>query len=97
MRPHCSAVDDGGYDSKFREETMVLKSEIQCIMFEKRYWKEYAARVWLAEHGLKDDGRLEVTANYLRFRFVDPRAFGKMRTITWSKLEHIKAIVGWRR
>ncbi len=54
-------------------------SEIQSVLFEKAKWTEEKARKWLKEHNMKA-GKVDVTAQYLRFRQHDPEKYSKIRT-----------------
>ena len=68
-------------------------SQIQSIIFKKRYWNEVRAKNWLREHNF-DGLEVDETQSYLRFRQEDPHLFseGSYRTINLTK--SIKAVVG---
>ncbi len=53
-------------------------SEIQAILFEKRYWKISEAKKWLKEHKFKPL-KYDITKNLYRFRLIDPKKFKKFR------------------
>lgn len=75
------------WDKKIREG-----SEIQSIMFKKRYWSLGRSKHWLIDH--KFDGLIpDVTDNYIRYRQEDPDKFDKKSYRTISLTKSIKAVV----
>lgn len=74
------------------------KSTIQTLMFSRdKGWTKAKAKSWAKRHGYKyGDANFDVTANYVRIRQKSPSDFikGRIRTITFSAADGIKATVG---
>jgi hypothetical protein len=55
-------------------------SKIQSVIFDKATWDENRARKWLTDHNMKA-GKVDSTANTIRFRQEDPADFERFRVI----------------
>lgn len=67
---------------------------VQSLLFPKDKWTAAAARAWIGTHDEFADHGVDETADYYRFRQVDPAAFadGSLRTIDFGT--DLRAIVG---
>lgn len=70
-------------------------SKIQSILFDRNRWTVTAAKKWLKDHK-KAFPKVDTTEDFFRFRQSPPFNFkaGSFRTITLSRSDGIKAIVG---
>ncbi len=71
-----------------------ISTRVQSLLFSRDAgWTVSKANAWARRHGyLSRDA--DVTANNVRLRQRDPRQFSRLRTVTFSQREGIKAIVG---
>ncbi len=53
--------------------------QIQSIYFTNQ-WSVFRSSLWLASHGLVPMKEAHVTKRFIRYRFVDPKHFKKLRT-----------------
>lgn len=69
-------------------------SEIQAVIFKKRYWDSKKARNWLSKNKIKPIKPVHKTLNYLRYRIRNPKIFKRffMKEISPS----IKLVIGVR-
>lgn len=68
-------------------------SEIQSVLFEKRYWNEIRSKQWLKDRNFKYY-KIDKTNQYLRYRQSNPEKYKYFRTIKIQP--SIKAIVGFK-
>jgi len=54
-------------------------SEIQSVLFSKRYWTVDRAKKWLREHK-KLYGKMHTTKDHYRFRQTDPKKYKSFAT-----------------
>ncbi len=52
-----------------------MVSQIQSVIFVRKYWTVTRTRVWLRKHKLVRDGKVDVKPNTLRFRQSSPSKF----------------------
>lgn len=67
-------------------------SDVHTVLFKKRYWTVERAKRWLAEHGLISP-KVHETANFYRFRQIDPKKFKSFSTIDIQPT--IKYVIGY--
>lgn len=67
-------------------------SEIQSVLFKKRYWTEQKAEEWLRKHDFKVY-KIDITDKYYRYRQMNPSQFKQFRTIKIQP--SILAVVGF--
>ena len=70
-----------------------MSSTVHSVIFEKSYWTTQDARRELNKMGLKPIKHVDITKNYLRYRFVDPREFDHF--ITKNTNKHMKLVIGF--
>jgi hypothetical protein len=71
-----------------------ISTRVQSLLFSRDAgWTVSSANRWARAHGYRAKDA-DVTANNVRLRQVDPNRFSRLRTITFSQREGIKAIVG---
>lgn len=81
-----------GGGAKRKRSPKPKSSSIQSLLFKKEEWTVPKAVQWLDKHGY-GYSKVDVTDNYYRFRQFPPR--GRMRTITFSEEDGIKAVVSF--
>jgi hypothetical protein len=54
--------------------------KIQSVTFDNTIWDIFRAHQWLVSHGLYPIKSPHMTDNYIRFRFMDPNKFERLRT-----------------
>jgi hypothetical protein len=52
-----------------------MVSQVQSVIFERKYWTVTRARVWLRKHKLVHDGKVNAKPNTLHFRQSSPIKF----------------------
>lgn len=68
-------------------------SDIQAVIFKKRYYNAERARKWLDKHKLIPIKRVDKTQNYLRYRITPP----KYKRYAIKKIKGgIKLVLGWK-
>jgi hypothetical protein len=72
-------------------------SKIQSLLFAKDKWTVKKAKKWAKDHGYKygDVDKGSDDADYIHLRQADPEDFPRIRTITFSAKEGIKALAGF--
>ena len=68
--------------------------KLQAILFDKSKWSAKKARSWLRKHDYIPMRRVEQKPKYLKYHLRDPDDFKRLRTISLSKPECIKALYG---
>lgn len=69
------------------------KSDIHSVQFDKTKWTPARALAWLKDHDLKNIKPVHETANFYRYRIIDPRFF---RSFITKKLDNgIELILGF--
>lgn len=76
------------FSSKAGEEPF-----IQAAIFDKEMYTQRQAQAWLKSHKLRAIKKVDVTANYLRYRLSPPDVF--RRFITINVREGVKYIIGF--
>lgn len=69
-------------------------SNIQSVLFDKKYWSLPLARVWLYKHNLVPLKQAHITNKFIRYRIMDPKKFNRFRTIKIKN--NIELIIGLR-
>lgn len=54
-------------------------SEVQSVLFDKKYYTTQDARKWLADHNFVRMKHVDITKNKLRYRIQDPSYFRRFR------------------
>lgn len=54
-------------------------SEIQAIIFDKKYWTKKEAKEWLAKNNFKPIKKVHTTKNFHRYRINEPNQYRKFR------------------
>lgn len=67
-------------------------SEVQSIIFDKKKWSVNSARAWLINNNFPSP-KLDIQANFLRFRQKNPKKYRKFATKDMGK--GIKFILGF--
>lgn len=57
-----------------------MKNNIQAILFDNKKWLCKEAREWLRKHDYKPIKNAHTTANYHRYRLVEPDQFKSFST-----------------
>lgn len=66
---------------------------VQSLLFDKRHgWTDADARRWLGAHGYRASSA-DVTANYLRYRQLDPSAFDRASFATVVYGDGVEAVM----
>lgn len=52
-----------------------MGSEVQSVIFKKRYWTITRARQWLKRHGFRHDYKVDIKPNFYRFRQTPPSRY----------------------
>lgn len=69
-------------------------SEIQAVLFDKKYWTKLDANLWLKKYDLKKMKPFHITKNYIRARIRNPKKYKHFRL---KKLKnHIKLDIGFK-
>lgn len=68
-------------------------SEIQSILFKKRYWTKKRALDWLIKRNFKHF-KIDETPKFFRFRQTDPKLYNFFRMIDLQP--SIKAVIGFQ-
>jgi len=68
-------------------------SDIQAVIFEKRYYTPTTARKWLKRNGLTPIKAVDKTKNYLRYRIRIP-AYKSYYTYTVPENRAVKFVIG---
>jgi hypothetical protein len=77
-----------------RRKRNPISTRVQSLLFSRDAgWTVSSANRWARAHGYRAKDA-DVTANNVRLRQVDPKKFSRLRTVTFSQREGIKAIVG---
>lgn len=63
---------------------------LQAIIFDKHIYSAASARTWLKRRGFVPIKRVHKTANYLRYRLVEPNPAYKYKMITLA--DGVKAV-----
>jgi hypothetical protein len=70
-----------------------MKSEIQAIIFDKKYYSAKKAKQWLKDYDIEPLKRVHKTKNFLRYRINMPELYKRFTT---KKIdEGIKIVLGW--
>ena len=56
-----------------------MVSEVQSVLFDKKYWDVNTAIQWLITHGFAHDD-IDIKKRFIRFRQHDPSMYRRMRT-----------------
>lgn len=71
-----------------------MTSEVQSVVFNKRYWTESRAIEWLLSAGFKA-GKVDITDTQIRFRQTSP---AKYKRFTTKKIKpSVSLILGWKK
>lgn len=71
-----------------------IMSEIQAILFEKKYWNTLDADLWLKKYNLKKIKPFHITKNYIRARIRNPNKYKYFRL---KKIkDNIKLDIGFK-
>ncbi len=72
-----------------------MSTTVQTVLFPRDRWTIDSAKAWLLDNNFIAP-KVDVTANFLRFRQRHPRAFDRdtFRTISISAAEGIEVVVG---
>ena len=65
-------------------------SNIQSVLFDRKYFTHYTAVQWLSRHGYKHY-KIDKTPHYLRYRQFNPSPYKRYRIISFSPI--IKAVI----
>jgi len=69
-------------------------SDIQSVIFDKKYYSCYTARKWLKKKNLKPIKRVDKTNKYLRYRINSPNKYKSFTTKSTN--DNLKLIIGFK-
>ena len=69
-------------------------SEIQSVIFNKKYYDTESARYWLNKHNIKRMKKVRITKNFYRYRNTDTRKYKKI-TIKPIHNSKIELVIGY--
>ena len=69
-------------------------SEIQAVIFEKKYFTPDKARYWLKKHKIKRMKKVRITKNYYRYRITNPKKY-KNFIIKPIYKDNVKLVIGY--
>jgi hypothetical protein len=72
-----------------------IMSNIQAVIFEKKYWDAKSAKAFLNSHKIRPIKPVHKTTNFLRYRLKDPKIFNHFITKKNKKI-HLSYIVGFK-
>lgn len=70
-------------------------SQIQSVLFDKKYWNKKNSSQWLKYHGLKPKKISLVTENFIHYRIKNSSEFKRLRTIKTDK--GIDLVIGFKK
>jgi hypothetical protein len=68
-------------------------SEVQSVLFEKKYWTLRSAADWLVRHNLWQIKKVHETKNFYRFRLHEPKNYKRIRILKTKK--HLGLLIGF--
>ena len=70
-----------------------MASQIQAVLFNKKYWDIKNCKKWLETHNLSPIKKVHTTENYHRFRLAQPSSFKHFIIKKYSN--HIEFVIGF--
>lgn len=63
---------------------IINKSVIQAILFNRSWWNEHDARLWILKHSFNPI-KIAISDNFIHYRLREPSEFSRIRTITTTR------------